>query len=136
MLHQLDPVPVVRRLDTDNDRVFAIEIAGHATAADAENLFGLLEGAYALHDRIDILVRATAYDRADWGDIDPDTIAEGRKRAEQRVSRCAVVGGPDWTTSLGGFFSAGVPVELRYFAADQEADAWAWLGARERRLEV
>lgn len=130
-MHSLDPVPAVRRLQTDSDRVFAIEIAGPASGADAENLFGLLEGAYALHDRIDVLVRATAFEGADWSEIDPDTVAEGRKRAESHVARCAVVGGPDWTSSLGGFFSADVPVELRYFAAEDEPDAWAWLGARE-----
>jgi hypothetical protein len=130
-MHSLDPVPAVRRLETDNGRVFAIEITGEASAADAENLFGLLEGAYALHDRIDVLVRATAFEGADWAEIDPDTMAEGRKRAEAHVARCAVVGGPDWTESLGGFFSSDVPVDLRYFEAEDEAEAWAWLGANE-----
>jgi len=130
-MHPLDPVPAVRRLETDNPEVFAVEISGQATSADAENLFGLLEGAYALHDRIDVLVRATRYEGADWGEIDPDTVAEGRRRAEKYVRRCAVVGGPDWTESVGGFFSPPVPVELRYFNAEDEPDAWAWLGARE-----
>jgi hypothetical protein len=130
-MHPLDPIPVVHRLETDNPQVFAIEISGQATSADAENLFGLLEGAYALHDRIDVLVRATRYEGADWGEINPDTVAEGRRRAEQYVQRCAVVGGPDWTASVGGFFSSRIPVELRYFRAQDEADAWAWLEASE-----
>jgi len=130
-MHPLDPVPAVRRLQTDNDRVFPIEIAGHATSADAENLFGLLEGAYALHDRVDVLVRQAAYEGADWDEIDRDTVAEGRRRAEEKVGRCAVVGGPDWTSSLGGFFARDVPVEVRYFSVEQEPEAWSWLSAKE-----
>lgn len=130
-MHRLDPVPAVHRLETDNPQVFAVEISGQATSADAENLFGLLEGAYALHDRVDLLVRATQYEGADWGEIDPDTVAEGRRHAEQHVRRCAVVGGPDWTASRGGFFAKDVPVELRYFDAADESEAWRWLGARE-----
>ena len=38
-MHPLDPVPAVRRLETDNDQVFALEFTGQTTAADAENLF-------------------------------------------------------------------------------------------------
>jgi hypothetical protein len=130
-MHPLDPAPAVRRLETDNDQVFAIEITGQATAADAENLFGLLEGAYALHERIDVLVRQTDFEGADWGEIAKETVAEGRDHAERHVRRCAIVGGPDWTGSIGGFFAPDVAVTLRYFPAEQEGDAWLWLGANE-----
>jgi hypothetical protein len=130
-MHPLDPAPAVRRLETDNDQVFAIEITGQATAADAENLFGLLEGAYALHERIDVLVRQTDFEGADWGEIAKKTVAEGRDHAERHIRRCAVVGGPDWTGSIGGFFAPDVAVTLRYFPAEQEGDAWLWLGANE-----
>ena len=41
----------------------------------------------------------------------------------------AAVGGPDWTKRLGGFFAGDVPVEIRYFNIDDEANAWDWLGA-------
>lgn len=130
-MRPLDRVPAIRRIDTDRSDFFAVEVAGEFTAADVENLFGLLEGAYALHDRIDVLVRAADYEGADWEGVDPDTIAEGRRHAERYVARCAVVGGPDWTRSVGGLFSADVPVELRYFEAADEDGAWEWLRARE-----
>ena len=84
-MHPLDPVPAVRRLETDNDQVFALEITGQTTAADAENLFGLLEGAYALHDRIDVLVRATGFEGADWGESAKETVAEGREIGRAHV---------------------------------------------------
>ena len=55
-MHPMDSVPAIRRLDTGRTDLLAIEIAGAVTGADVENLYGLLEGAYALHDRIDLLV--------------------------------------------------------------------------------
>lgn len=135
-MQSLDPIPAVRRLDTSNKNVFALEIDGRASSADAENLFGLLEGAFSLHDRVDILIRTTEFEGADWGDISPDTIAQGRQDAEKHVRRCAIIGGPDWAARLKYLFAPQAPVELRYFGADEEPQAWAWLDAREIRLDV
>ncbi|TIL79063.1 MAG: STAS/SEC14 domain-containing protein, partial [Mesorhizobium sp.] len=53
----LETVPAIRRIDTDRDDLFAIDVVGDVTGADAENLFGLLEAACALHSKIDVLVR-------------------------------------------------------------------------------
>ena len=135
-MQSLDPVPAIRRIETSSNEVFALEIDGRANAADAENLFGLLERAYALNDRIDVLIRANEFDGADWSEIAPDTIAEGRRHAEEHIRRCAIVGGPDWTARVNSFFAPKQPVELRYFKAEDEAEAWRWLEAREVPLKV
>lgn len=45
-IHRLDPIPAISRIETDRSDVFAVEIKGHVTAGDVENLYGLLEGAY------------------------------------------------------------------------------------------
>ena len=58
-MKSLDAVPAIRRIDTNRDALFAIDVVGDVSPADAENLFGLLEAAYALHPRIDVLVRLT-----------------------------------------------------------------------------
>jgi hypothetical protein len=39
MIHPLERIPAVRRLDTDRPDLFAIEIKGTVTSADVENLF-------------------------------------------------------------------------------------------------
>jgi hypothetical protein len=66
----------------------------------------------------------------EWDAVSPDTTREGRSHALQHVGRCAAVGEPDWTSSVQGYFSSKLPVELRHFPADREAEAWEWLGAR------
>lgn len=126
----LDPVPSMRRIDTDRSDVFAVEITGFVSGADVENLYGLLEGAYALHDKLDVLVRIRDYEGAAWDEISGDTTKEGRSHALQHVQRCAAVGDPDWTGRAAGFFQT-LPVELKHFPLEREADAWAWINAHE-----
>lgn len=125
----LDAVPAVRRIDTDRDTLLALDIVGHVTAADAENLFGLLEAAYALHPKIDVLVRLVDHDGVDWVDIDRNTVEQGKTDAKDHVARCAAIGEPDWTPSATSYFES-TAVELRHFSTDDEASAWAWLEAR------
>ena len=129
-MNYLNEVPAVRRIDTDRADLFAVEIVGHVAAADAENLLGLLRAACALHARMDALVRLTDHDGVDWGDIAKETIGQGKEEALRHVRRCAAVGEPDWTLAFQGLFAPSLPVELRHFAAGQEAEAWQWLGAR------
>lgn len=132
----LDEVPAVRRIETDRDDLFAFEIAGHVTAADAENLYGLLEAAYALHPgsderpTLDVLVRLTDHEGVDWKDIPSETIEQGKARALAHIRRCAAIGEPDWTTHFKGLFATPVSVELRHFTSADEPSAWHWLAAR------
>lgn len=128
-MNQIDPVPAIRRIDTDRADCSAFEIAGHVSAADAENLYGLLEAAYAQNSRIDVLVRLVDHDGVDWSEIAKETLSEGKVLADRHIRRCATVGDPDWTSSLNGWFEPKTPVELKHFAAGDEAAAWAWIGA-------
>lgn len=132
----LEDVPAVRRIDTDRDDLLAVEIVGRVEAADAENLFGLLEAARALNSRIDVLVRLTDHEGVDWAAVAPETLEQGKAEAARHVRRCAAVGDPDWTTAAHGRFRQSEPVEIRHFAAEDEASAWKWLGAREKPVKV
>lgn len=129
-MNYLEAVPAVRRIDTDRDDLFAVDIVGEVNAADAENLYGLLEAAYALHAQIDVLVRLTDFESADWSEISRQTLEQGQTAALGHIRKCASVGGPDWTGYARGELPEGV--ELRHFPADREADAWRWLAAEPR----
>ena len=126
----LEAVPAIRRIDTNRDALFAIDIVGDVSAADAENLFGLLEAAYAMHPRIDVLVRLTDHGSVDWANISEDTLRQGADHALEHVVRCAAIGEPDWASHAEGFFAAPPSFEIRRFDSDDEAAAWQWLGAR------
>ncbi len=127
----LDAVPAIRRIETDRADLLAVDIVGHVSAADAENLFGLLEAAYVLHPKIDVLVRLVEYEDVDWTSLAQETMERGKAEALKHVARCATVGEPDWTGRVQGLFTS-LPVALRHFSAEDEPEAWAWLDARPR----
>ena len=127
----LQSVPTIRRIDTDRDDLFAIDVVGHVSAADAENLFGLLEAAYALHQRIDVAVRIVDHDGVDWADISDETLKQGAAHALEHIGRCAAIGMPDWTSDARHALPTSSPIEFRHFDADDEAEAWEWLGVRQ-----
>ena len=126
----LQEVPAIRRIETDRTDLLAIDIVGEVGPADAENLYGLLEAAYALRQQIDVLVRLIEFEGARWSEISPQTLEQGRAGALRHVRRCASVGGADWTARLGADMPEGA--EMRHFPADDEAGAWQWLGAEPR----
>lgn len=126
----LESVPAVRRIETTRPDLFAVDIVGLVTPADAENLFGLLEAAYALHPRIDVLVRLLEYEGAEWSQIAPETVEKGKALATKHVGRCASIGEPDWIAGMQGFLAPSTPVELKHFPAEDEEAAWRWLGSR------
>ncbi|TPM38627.1 STAS/SEC14 domain-containing protein [Mesorhizobium sp. B2-3-4] len=126
----LQSVPAIRRIDTSRDDLFAIDVVGHVSAADAENLYGLLEAAYALHQRIDVAVRIADHDGVDWADISDETLKLGAVHALEHVGRCAAIGAPDWTSDAKHALPSPSPIEFRHFKAEDEAEAWEWLGVR------
>ncbi len=90
----IDPLPAIRRIDTDRDDLCALEVAGHFTSNDLENAYGLLEGAYAMHDKVDLLVRIKDYDGFDWGAVFDESTIRGKAQALRHIRNYAVVGGP------------------------------------------
>ena len=64
-----DPLPAIRRIDTDRGDLCGLEVVGHFTSNDLENAYGLLEAAYAQHEKVDLLVRIRHYEGFDWGAV-------------------------------------------------------------------
>ncbi|MBB6410452.1 STAS/SEC14 domain-containing protein [Mesorhizobium sangaii] len=126
----LDAVPAIRRLETSRDDLLAIDVVGHVSAADGENLFGLMEAAYALHPHIDVLVRLVDHDGVDWANIAEDTLKQGTAHAMEHVGRCATIGEPDWTADAQHVLRDAPSIEFKHFETEDEASAWQWLGAR------
>lgn len=130
-LHPLESIPAVRRLDTTRPDLFAVEIAGHVSEADIENLYGLLEGAYAVHPQVDVLMRLVDHDGVDWDEVPSETLETSRAHAAHHLRRFAVIGD---SAAVRRFLRTFTPTdggEARRFAADEEAEAWAWLDAAE-----
>lgn len=131
-MHPLERVPAIRRIDTDRPDLFAIEITGEVTSADVENLFGLLEGAYTLQDRLDLLVRITDYRGLLREGLSRETTHEVKEHAREHVERCALIGSSGDIADVKSFLRLPSAVDHREFAPDEEAEAWTWMSAREQ----
>jgi hypothetical protein len=121
--------PSIRRIETDRDDAYAFEVVGHIDAADVENIYGLLEGAYELHDKIDLFVHLKDYRGFDWGAAFRGSTWSAERNALKHVRRYAVVGGPEWMAATISLFTPLSPIHIKHFGANEVAKAWAWIGA-------
>jgi hypothetical protein len=128
-VNSIASMPAVRRIDTTRDNLFAIDVVGHVNAADAENLFGLMEAAYLLHPRLDVLVRLVDHDGVDWAEVSRETLEQGTAHALEHIARCATIGKHDWTSVAKRLLPSSATTEFRHFDAEDEAAAWQWLEA-------
>lgn len=122
--------PNVRRIDTSRDDAYGFEICGHVTTADVENLYGLLEGAYTIHDKIDVIVVIHDYEGFDWDAAWREQTIIGKTNALKHIRKYAVVGGPSWMASVMGMFKPFLSIEMKHFEMDAIGEAWEWIEAR------
>jgi len=122
--------PSVRRIETDRPDVYAFEITGYIEAADIENLYGLLEGAYQLHDRIDVIVLVHDYEGVDWSAAWKDQTFLKKAKALKHIRKYAVVGGPGWMQAMIGIAKPFLSIEMKHFELDEADAAWEWIGTK------
>lgn len=126
----LNDPPNIRRLDAPRPELFAVEITGRLTASDVENLHGLLEGFYLLHERIDLLMRIVDFEGVEWSNVSRETIRAASQLAERHIARCATVGEYGAGRRIADIFCPPA-AETRHFSEDEEDQAWEWLGEAE-----
>jgi hypothetical protein len=126
-----DPPVRVRRLDTDRDDVLAFEVSGHLQVSDIENIYGLLEGACQSHPKIDVLLRIRNYEGIDWNAVARDWALLGRSHAIKHIRRYAVIAGPGWMAAVISLFKPFFSLEMKHFDAEEEPEAWEWIGVQE-----
>jgi hypothetical protein len=137
---KLNPLhdPAIRIIETDKPDVLGFEINGRVSAADAEAVADYFNEALDRKRPLRLLGRITKIDGAALGPLLGHKFLEMKIGMLKRVERYAVVGGPSWLCAWVQALDPLVPVDLRHFAADKEAEAWAWLGAhpKEKRVDA
>ncbi|PQZ30199.1 STAS/SEC14 domain-containing protein [Ochrobactrum vermis] len=125
-----EDIPVIRRIPTNREDVFAFAIEGHLDDASMENLYGLLDAAYETHEEIDLLIRLTGYEGFDWTAAFSESMLSMRAKSLKKLRHYAIVGGPLWIQASITLMQPFLSIELRAFEADEENEAWEWLSAR------
>lgn len=120
-----------RMIPTSKDDVLAFELSGKLDAESVKTLITDMQSALSRHDKVSMLGRM-----GNMEGFNPLVFMQhgfvGMKMAAiKHVERYALVGAPGWMSkaveTMNPLFSS---MEMRSFPADQEDQAWAWLGAK------
>ncbi|WP_336056744.1 STAS/SEC14 domain-containing protein [Nitratireductor sp. CH_MIT9313-5] len=127
--------PHVKRIETSREDAVAFEVTGHITTADIENLYGLLDGIYVVHEKIDLLVLIHHYEGFDWNAALREGTIAGKTKALKHVRKYALIGGPSWMGTTLALFRPFLSIDMKHFDLDEQEHAWKWLGAEPRPIE-
>ena len=116
----------VRRIPGDDD-ICAFEVDGRITADELDGLYTHIFEVSQPDSPLKILVRMKRYDGFAPAILADPKIVERKLSLLHRVSRYAIVGGPDWLATLVKLFDPLFRIELRHFPLDSEDAARAWL---------
>lgn len=123
-------------IETDKPDVLGYEINGRVSAADTEAVADYFNEALSRDRPLRLLGRIRTIEGAELGPLLGHKFLEMKIGMLKRVERYAVVGGPVWLCAWIQALDPLVSVELRHFAADKEAEAWAWLGAHPKEEQA
>ncbi|WP_129792498.1 STAS/SEC14 domain-containing protein [Sphingosinicella sp. CPCC 101087] len=122
--------PALKVIDTDRPDALAFEIDGHIDRTEMEAITAhFLRAAEGL-DKVRMLGRIRRLGGLDSsGLVSGDFFAMKRSFLEH-LDRYAIVGGPVWIRTTLYALAPLLRVEIRHFEAEDEAAAWAWIGAK------
>lgn len=123
------PEPGIRRIETHEPDLLAFEIVGRMHVDDIDRIAPILQKAYDEHGKIDLFLRMTEFDGFDVEILAQRATFSMKLAAMGHVRRYAVVGAKDWMEGVVSLFKPLIPIDLRTFAPDHEAEAWEWLAA-------
>jgi hypothetical protein len=116
-------------IETERPDVFGFELAGRIGAEEMHALVARIDELMESRPGpVRILGRFTDFRMPAPGGLDADYVRM-KLKALHKVERYAVVGGPLWLTAWVSAVAPLLKLDVRHFPLDEEADAWAWLGA-------
>lgn len=121
--------PAIRIIETDRPDVLGFEVDGKISAAEMKAVASYFNDALKHGRPRRLLGRFKNFAWAEIGSfVEPDYYRM-KLAALERLERYALVGGPAWLGAWAGLLDPLFKAEIRHFAAEDEAKAWAWLEA-------
>ncbi len=121
----------LKEIPTSTPHAVAFALKGKITGADIDAVAERLGEAYEAHDHVNVLLRIESAYRFQF-DILRDTLFDLKTEAARQLKRYAIVGGPKWLAGLVEVFNPLVRLEMAHFDAEEEEEAWMWLGAQSK----
>ncbi len=125
--------PGVQLFATGKPGIVGYEVTGPIHADDMAAMLEPLHDAYQAYGKVKLFGRIRHWDGFDAGLILDRRVWSIKLEGFRHVSRYAVVGGPAWFARWIALIKPLSRVEVRHFPLEQEAAAWTWLEADDRR---
>lgn len=118
----------ITRIPVDNPLVFAFRITGDISAEDMADMASVMNAAFDAHPSVSMLLIFDHFDGA-RPSLDMKTL-RSQFRALAKVDKYAVVGAPAVAATMITLMDKVIPTDARTFEAQDEAEAWRFVGAR------
>lgn len=121
--------PALTLIETGSPTIIGYELDGTISPGDIETVMPVLNRMFAQHERIDLFARIKRFGGLTPSILSNASFLSAKFKAIGHVRRYAIVGGPGWMGPITEMVGSMLPINMRHFSADQEADAWGWLKA-------
>jgi hypothetical protein len=128
------PDPAVHLIQTTNDKVFAYEVDGPIYEKDIDTAIAGLKEAFQKHEKINVLARMRTWAGFDLRSVLSDDLFKMKYKSLSKVEKYAVVGARPWMRNFLELLNPMFSANIRVFDADDEAEAWEWVGAQQALL--
>lgn len=126
----------IRRIPADRPDALAFAMGGKLTGEQVKAFTTILTEAYDNFAMIDLLIRIDSYEGFEFSSLfDRDTWSM-KGASFSKIRRYALVGAPSFIRNSFGLFATFLPFETKMFDAEDEDEAWAWIGARKAKPEA
>ena len=128
------PKPSIYLIQTTKKTVFAYEIDGPIRDSDVKTAVRGLNEAFEGHKKINVLARMKNWAGFEFGSIFSDELFRMKYSALSKVDKYAIVGPRPWMRNLYELINPFFSAKIRVFDANEEAEAWEWVGAQQALL--
>jgi len=124
--------PTIREIPSSKSTLHAFEITGKVSSDDMEAMAKHMNSAFDQYDAVDMLLIFKGFEGSDASaSLNAETM-KAQFRSLNNVENYVVVGAPDTAETMIEAIGAILPIKPKTFDANQEAQAWASLGAQPK----
>jgi len=129
-----DPGPSIHFVQTTNENVFAYEVDGRLRANDVKAAIKEFRSYLERDGKVNILGRLHGFSGFDLFAVLEDDLIKLKFKSLSKVDKYAIVGAEPWMRNFLELVSPITSIRVRVFDAEEEADAWEWVGAQQALL--
>lgn len=126
----------IRRIPADRPDALAFAMGGKLTGAEVKAFTAILTEAYENFAMIDLLIRIDSYEGFEFSTLFDRHTWSMKGASFSKIRRYALVGAPSFIRNSFGLFATFLPFETKMFDAEDEDEAWAWIGAKKAEPEA